>query len=254
VTVVLRSGLLAGMGVRHGFNLRAGGVSAGPFESWNLGRNVGDDPGCVDENHARFARVVGYRPGSLYEVDQCHGNSVRVVGANEQPNAVRRSMADALIGRGSGTAIGVRIADCVPVLLADMRAGTVAVIHAGWRGLCAGVIEAAWSALGASAGGAEAGVIAAIFPHIGRCCFEVGEEVAEALRAVSSDAAVIDRTRHRPHVDLGAIVRAKLVRLGLRSECVDEVPGCTRCDAERFFSFRRQGQRSGRHVAAIVAP
>jgi copper oxidase (laccase) domain-containing protein len=100
-------------------------------------------------------------------------------------------------------------------------------------------------------------VRAAIFPHIRACCFEVGDEVAEPLAATAAranaPASVIETRRAKPHVDLAAIVRSQLASAGVPLDQIDDVPGCTRCEPERFFSFRRDGQRSGRHVAAIVA-
>jgi YfiH family protein len=249
---VLRSRLLAGLGVRHGFNLRTGGVSAPPFDSNNLGRSVGDDPERVAENHRRFAAAVGYAPTTLYETSQVHGSAVWVLGMGEPPAQARIREADALLAPAGGHALGVRVADCVPVLVHDTRGGAVCAIHAGWRGTVRGVIESGVSALLAR-GSEPSALRAAIFPHIRSCCFEVGDDVAGELRAASPDPTVVDRSREKPHVDLTAIVIAKLLALGLSRSALDDVPGCTRCEPERFFSFRRDGQRSGRHLAAIVS-
>ncbi len=253
VSDVLQSRLLAELGFRHGFNLRTGGASEGPFASFNLGRAVGDDPERVEQNHLRFARAVGYAPGSLFEVSQVHGAAVRAVSAPDAPLALRREQADALCAPAGGLAIGVRVADCVPVLLADPRSGAVAAVHAGWRGTVRGVVESALYALLALGGGAPGELAAAIFPHIRACCFEVGQDVAEALVAASPDPYVVDRSRLKPHVDLSAIVAAKLAAAGVRPERIEPLEGCTRCAQPRFFSYRRDGQRSGRHVCAIVS-
>jgi YfiH family protein len=252
VSDVLRSELLSRVGVRHAFNLRTGGASEGPYASFNLGRAVGDDPGCVEENHRRFAEVMGYRAGSLYELSQVHGAGVRIVTAAEAPSQIRREEGDALVAGRGGLAIGVRVADCAAILIADAKCGAVAAIHAGWRGTVAGVLEAGVRRLLDQ--GSEPGALrVALFPHIRRCCFEVGDEVALQLRACSPDPDVVDRSRAKPHVDLTAILRAKLGVLGVRPDAIDDVAGCTRCEIARFFSFRRDGQRSGRHLAAIVS-
>jgi YfiH family protein len=252
VSDVLRSRLLLELGFCHGFNLRTGGASEGPFGSFNLGRAVGDELHHVAENHRRFAEAVGYAPGRLYEVSQVHGSEVRAVRARDDAADVRRHEADALCAPAGAIAIGVRIADCVPVLLADPETGAVAAAHAGWRGTVSGVVEAAVAALRGPQGDARQ-LAVAIFPHIGRCCFEVGDDVAQSLLAVSPDPEVVDRSRNKPHVDLAAIITAKLVALGLPPERIERVDGCTRCQDERFFSYRRDGKRSGRHLAAIVS-
>lgn len=248
---LLKSRLLEACGVEHGFNLR--GRGAGAYGAANLGRSVGDDPGRVEANHRDFARAVGFAPGRLFEASQVHGRAVLDVQPGDDPLATRACEADALVTAVAGVAIGVRVADCVPVLLCEPSSGAVAAIHAGWRGVVAGVVEAGLEQLLRTSGSGADGVVAAIFPHIGRCCFEVGQDVAQALLDVSPNAAVIDETRDRPHADLHGVVRGKLIARGVAAARIDSVPGCTRCEAQSFFSFRRDGARSGRHVAAIVA-
>jgi YfiH family protein len=227
-------------------------VSEPPFDSNNLGRSVGDEPARVAENHRRFAVAAGYEPAALYETSQVHGSVLRAVTPGEQVAAVRAEEADALLAPAGGLAVGVRVADCAAVLVHDAGTGAVCAIHAGWRGTVRGVVEAGVCGLLAR-GSAPQVLTAAIFPHIRACCFEVGEDVAAELLAASPDPTVVDRTRERPHVDLTAILVAKLLVLGLSRARIDDVPGCTRCEPERFFSFRRDGKRSGRHLAAIVS-
>jgi YfiH family protein len=152
--------------------------------------------------------------------------------------------------------VAVRVADCLPLLLADDGSGAVAAVHAGWRGVVAGVVAAGFQALRSVGGGPASGIHAALFPHIRSCCFEVGEGVAEQLVAAypggADDAAIIDRGRPRPHVNLAAIVRAQLAALGVTGDRIDEVPGCTRCGGDRFCSYRRDGKAAGRHLAGIA--
>ena len=236
------------VGIRHGFATRRGGVSAGAFASLNLARNVGDDPAAVAENHRRLAEAVGY--ARLYEVSQVHGDRILEVDARRAPADVRTEEADALIARGPGVAVGVRTADCVPVLLADPEARLVAAVHCGWRGVAAGLASAVVRRLVAR--GAHASRLrAALGPHIRQERFEVGEEVAlPLLRAAAGDRRVVDRTRPRPHVDLAAIVVGQLRALGV--EQVDDVGGCTHGEPERFFSHRRDAGRTGRHLSVVV--
>lgn len=246
---LLRSELLTAHGFVHGFSLRTGGTSRAPFDSLNLGRALGDEAAAVEANHTIFAEAVGYRPGALFEVSQVHGDRVRVVSAEEDPTIVRQEEADALVARSPGVAIGVRVADCVPVLLACRATGSVAAVHVGWRGAVAEILARALSALEAT----PRDVIACLGPHIRVSAFEVGPDVAVTLAAAAPTADVIDDSRERPHVDLSALIRSQLLGLDLSPEAVDDVGGCTFGEAIRFFSYRRDGRATGRHVAAIVS-
>jgi YfiH family protein len=250
---VLRSELLSRLGFAHGFSLRHGGVSAAPFASLNLGRAVGDDPLAVAENHRRMAEAVGYRHETLFELSQVHGRHVREVRAAEAPAEVRREEGDALLACEAGVAIGVRAADCLPLLVVDPESRAVSAVHAGWRGTVAGVALAALDALRAATGAPASRLHAAVFPHIRACCFEVGSDVAAEIQRVVPGERVVDASREKPHVALARVITAQLVAAGVPHAQLDDVAGCTRCDAERFFSYRRDGKRSGRHLLAVVA-
>jgi YfiH family protein len=221
---ILRSPLLSASGFEHAFPERS-----------------------VDDPSLRDALGVA----SIVQVRQVHG--ARCVEARDAADAPIE--ADAVVARrragGAPKSVGVRVADCVPLLLGDAATGDVAAIHAGWRGVVSGVLAAGVRALGD-----PASLVAAIGPSIGGCCFEVGEDVADAIARSCGDAPGVvlrDPTgRARPHVDLHAAVRAQLVALGLKSERIDDVTGCTKHEAERFHSFRRDGPSSGRMLAAIV--
>ena len=180
-----------------------------------------------------------------------HGAEVRVVDANDERLAVLQEQADGLVSSDPRNAVAVRIADCVPVLLHERAGNVVAALHAGWRGVVSGVVQVGVAHLARSVR-SSAGLVAAIGPSIGPCCFEVGEEVASALLDAVPDESIVDRSRPKPHVDLRRAVRLQLRALGLADDAIEDVPGCTRCDAEQFFSFRRDGARSGRLLAAIA--
>jgi polyphenol oxidase len=179
--------------------------------------------------------------------DQVHGAGV--VEASEAATA----RADAVIGRsrsaaggGALPAVGVRVADCVPVLVADPATGDVAAIHAGWRGIVAGVVRAALQQLG------RRSVVAAIGPCIGPCCFEVGLDVAEAIISACPGVQVVARsTPSKAMVDLRSAVRGQLRAVEVDDASIEDVVGCTKHEA-RFHSFRRDGANSGRMLAAIV--
>ncbi len=188
-------------------------------------------------------------PARLYRARQVHGTAVLTVDGSESVEAIADRPADAIVTRTPGVAVSVRTADCVPVLLHEQRRGGVAAVHAGWRGLVAGVVEAAVSTLLGSRGHAS-DLRAAIGPCIGPCCFEVGPEVAREF-----EVRFVIAGEPRPHVDLPAAVRAVLSRCGVG---VDETeafePACTRCDPRGFFSYRRSGPGTAHHWHYISPP
>jgi polyphenol oxidase len=238
-------------GFAHGFTTRRGGVSEPPYEALDFA--VLRDPARLRENQRRLAAAVGFDPAVLHQATQVHGRAVLV--ADGDPASMLEREADALVAEpGSGHAVAVRIADCVPVLLASPASGRVAAVHAGWRGIVAGVVAAAAERLGADdPGDARPGLVAAIGPSIGPCCFEVGLDVAESIAAASGPEVIARRAGDKAYVDLRRAVRAQLVGLGVADAAIDDVPGCTRCDRERFYSYRRDGDASGRLLAVIVA-
>ncbi|MBX3263682.1 MAG: laccase domain-containing protein [Labilithrix sp.] len=253
---LLTSKVLSKAGFPHGFTTRLGGVSPPPFDTLDFA--VLRDPALLRENQARLAAAVGFAPGVLHQAMQVHGARLLVAGGD--PAATLALEADALAAEpGTGHAVAVRVADCVPVLLADPATGRVAAAHAGWRGVEAGVVGAsARHLLGASGAGPASGLVAAIGPSIGPCCFEVGGDVADRIVRASSPSALDRRVGEKAFVDLRAAVRAQLVELGLADDAVDDVPsrgrsGCTRCDRERYYSYRRDGDASGRLLGVIVA-
>jgi YfiH family protein len=179
----------------------------------------------------------------VVQVRQVHGAAAIL--ADEAPGAeadavVARRTVASWRGPSPGTAVGVRVADCVPVLVGSTETGGVAAIHAGWRGVVAGVIASGVDLLG------RGSLVAAIGPCIGACCFEVGTEVAERIGFVTR------RAGDKAFVDLRAAVRAQLRSLGLPDDAIEDVPGCTKHEPDRFHSFRRDGANSGRMLAAIA--
>jgi hypothetical protein len=200
--------------------------------------------------------LAGLAPHTLALAKQIHGASVveAAAAAGAEADAVvaragvrGEGMAAGVAPPPGGFAAGIRTADCVPVLLADLATGDVAAVHAGWRGVVAGVVPAA---LAAFAPGSR--VVAAIGPCIGGCCFEVGREVAGAIEVASGGARVVVReAKDKAYVDLRVAVRAQLVSRGVDAAHIEDVAGCTKHEPERFHSFRRDGAASGRMTAAI---
>jgi polyphenol oxidase len=197
------------------FTTRRGGVSEGPFASLNLGLWTQDEPERVHANRERVRSQVGAE--RFAQGRQVHGTRVVVdAGGVEE--------ADGQVTTARGVAAMVLVADCLPVALVGPEAAGM--VHAGWRGLGAGVLEAGVEATGA--------VAAAIGPGIGPCCYEVGDDVR----------AVFGTTE--PTLDLKAIARARLEQAGVRE--IHDCGLCTACDAERFFSHRRDRGITGRQA------
>ena len=247
-----QSPILAAAGFRHAFFTRLGGASEGPFESLSFSTAVGDDPSHVDENLRRAGTLLGVQAERILYLSQVHGREARFYASAELRANLITLEGDAIGGTEPSNAYGVRSADCVPVLLADTASGAVMAIHAGWRGVAAGVVEAGLSCLRQKLGGTGL-VLAAIGPHISKAAFEVSEDVAAELAASCPVPGAVERSPGaKPHVNLRFIVTQKLLTLGLAEAAIDQVGGCTVLEPERYFSFRRDGKQSGRHLSAIV--
>ena len=224
--------------VRAFVTTRAGGVSEGDYASMNLGLSSGDDPDRVRRNREILREVL---PGDPRWLAQVHG--VDVADADKEDDGIR-PRADASVARTPRRVCTVLTADCMPLLLCDAEGKGVAVAHAGWRGLAAGVIENTVRTLGART------TLAWMGPAIGPQAFEVGPEVREAFlqHDMAADAAF---TGHRPGkymADLYLLARQRLAKAG-----VSAVYGggfCTYNDDQRFFSYRRR-KESGRMGAFI---
>lgn len=219
-------------GARALFTTRRGGVSTGPYTSLNLGRWTDDDPAAVARNRALLAAQLGLAPEAIAQGRQVHGARVERRSAPPAPDA-QPGEADGQATATPGLAVLVLTADCLPVALA--APGAVAMVHAGWRGLAAGVLEEGVRALREL--GAHGPIEAAIGPGAGACCYEVGPEVHAAL----------GRPPERGRIDLKAIARERLEAAG--AAAVHDVALCTICaDPELFFSHRRDGGVTGRQA------
>jgi len=149
---------------------------------------------------------------------------------------------DALIAARDGVTVAIRTADCLPILLADAERGVVAAVHAGWRGTAAHIVVAAVERMCADHGADRKAIYAAIGPGIGACCYEVGPEVA---RQFGRDGTV--------HLDLATENRDQLIASGVPAAQIDMIAMCTRCRADLFHSWRRDGPAAGRMVSFIAA-
>jgi purine-nucleoside/S-methyl-5'-thioadenosine phosphorylase / adenosine deaminase len=222
-------------GCQVAFTTRVGGVSEGPYASLNLGRKSGDDPERADENRRIACDAIGADVEKLALNFQVH--SARVLRAAP---ALRGEHADGLWTDEPGLPILAMSADCLPIVLARIGKPGVAVLHAGWRGLLAGIAAAATAALGGD------DLVAAVGPAIGPCCYEVGEEVAAPFRERFGDDVV-----QESRLDLWTSAERALRAAGV--ERVDRFDRCTACEPESFFSHRRDAGITGRQgVIAYV--
>ena len=235
--------------VSHRFFGRVGGTSPAPFTGLNVAHKIGDAPARVDENLARVRFQIGVGPGRLYTATQVHGARALEVKAGDDVDAVGAEEADALFTLDDDVAIGVRTADCVPILVAAKDGGAVAAVHAGWRGAVGGVIESTVRAMGER--GVDVGaLVAAVGPCISQDAFEVGPEVIEQAAARADlDGLVRAGEGDRQHLDLRGLCARVLEGLKVS---VEHVEGCTVSDPERYFSHRRDQGRTGRQLAAIA--
>jgi YfiH family protein len=222
-------------GARVAFTTRVGGVSPEPYDSLNLAILTGDERDRVRDNRHRLAAALGLDPAEVLIGRQVHGADVAVHDAAPAPSAFAHPGPDLPEVDGQATsrpglAPLVMVADCLPIALAGP--GRVAMLHCGWRGLAAGIVERGAAAVDATA--------AAIGPGIGPCCYEVGDEVLAAFEDLGEGVS------EGRMLDLREVARRLLEREGVGS--VEASGLCTRCNAELFYSHRRDGPRTGRQA------
>jgi len=241
-------------GIRAIFTTRTGGCSPAPWgaspgrgDGMNLGFGSGDEASRVRANRERLRQFVPAEPLWLRQV---HGSTVVDADDDAERDPASPPEADASVALRSGAVCVVMVADCMPVLLADVAGRGVAAAHAGWRGLAGGVVQAAAARLRSRLADPHAQLVAWLGPSIGPSRFEVGTDVLEAMVKQLPDApAAFSPLRDGKHLaDLPALARQALAQAG-----VTDVSGgnwCTVSAPQRFFSFRRDGQ-TGRHAALI---
>ena len=242
-----RSSVIPADGFTHGFPERTGGVSTGPRSSLNLGARWGDDKANVAANRRLLAEHAGYDPAKLVATRHVHGTNVWRFG---EPLADDAEF-DGLVCNEVGPVLGAFAADCIPILFAEPTARVVGAAHAGWRGTVGGVAANVIDRM-RELGAAPERVRVALGPSIGACCFEVGPEVVDEFTAAFGEVpGMIVDGPNKQHIDLRVASRALLEKAGVRPEHIDDRPPCTRCEGDRFFSYRRDGREGGVHMAFI---
>lgn len=273
--------------LRHGFSTRSGGRSTVyGGETLNLGWTKEDDPGWVAENRRAFAQAVAGGAAKLVTVRQVHSAMIRVIRSGDVPLATEDGRAvlrgDGLMTDVAGVLLGIQTADCVPVIVADLRRRAVAAFHAGWRGTLGRIVERGIGTMRLEYGSKPKDLIAAIGPAIGACCYSVGEEVRHEFESQFAYAAELfseqydsDPVRqkypllfltarapgHSPigpqmHLDLAEANRRQLLDAGLRPRSITMMGLCTACARDgagerSYFSHRAEHGFTGRMMSAV---
>jgi YfiH family protein len=255
----------------HGFSTRPGGVSEIDGEKvLNLGAVEWDKRENVEENKKRLQAAVGASDLEFVSLHQIHSDVVRIFDATPS----KQCKGDALATKRKGLLLGVRTADCSPVLVVDPKKRVVAAIHAGWRGTLARIVAKTIGQMQMEFGSQPKDLLAAVGPTIGGCCYEVGTEVAADFSAKFSNASeFFDELRtgdepnplqwlnmmppgHQPPakkvlLDLKKANKAQLLEAGVLEKNIFVTELCTSCDVDRLFSYRREGAMSGRLLAVV---
>jgi polyphenol oxidase len=226
------------------------------------------DPPDADVRWDDVALILGVEPGRVARLAQVHGREVVTLRrpVAEIPDWSEIARADIVVTDDPDLAVAVKVADCVPILIADRRSGAVAAAHAGWRGTVSGTASAAVAALVSAYDASPRDMVAAIGPAIGPCCYEVGEEVRDAcvaagwpcdawfVSACNSPHPHLDSARQgRLHLDLWRANFHQLVASGLSPGNVCVAAVCTASDNDLFCSYRARGKAAGRMAGVIRA-
>ena len=255
---VVRSPLLDSFpGVSHAFSTRKGGESPPPFDSLNLSAKWGDSEENVRRNVRTFLGFLDIAGDPLF-LNQVHG--CRILAVDDSTPEDRRGDYDGAVVSTPGVPLVIRTADCLPILLYDPVKKAAGAVHAGWRGTALSIAEKTAALMCRRYGSRPGDIIAAMGPAIGPCCYEVGEEVEEAFGRRESGFPFpwknilfrLPEQGARKHFDLAAANRLQLLRAGLRDDNISLPAACTCCEGENFYSYRRDGEASGRQGALVM--
>ena len=225
----------------------------------NIGFTDRENPEIIQYNRRSLAKAAGFEVERLITARQVHSATVRIVTAEEAGRGAldresRIPATDALVTNQPGICLMVLSADCVPVLLFEPEKRVVAAVHAGWRGTAANIVVETVRVMQENFGCDPQRVVAAIGPSIGKCCFEVGEEVARVFQQLFPGNQAIVGLGKQPgkyQVDLWEANRKELLACGVKNENIEVAGMCSVCHPDLFFSYRREGEKAGRFGAGI---
>ena len=232
----------------HGVFTRRGGVSVSPWASLNLSRSTGDSLEAITENNRRLLGALDLSPHQTVSAWLNHGNHVAVVGAAQIGAALKDT--DAMISATPGLVLSMRFADCVPVLFHDAERNVIAIAHAGWPGVVAGILGATAHAMCDAFGCHPGDVWAGIGPAIRVECYQFGADLARRVVAVCPSGAPVMRPQPDGtlHLDLIAAVKSQLEAVGVTN--IEDSGICTACHTDEWFSHRVE-KRTGRFGVVI---
>lgn len=216
-----------------------------------------EEPARVIANRRELAQDAGFGIDRLVVGNQVHGAEITVVTAKDAgrgafDNESRLPDTDALVTNEVNLCLMVLTADCVPVLLFDRECRAIAAVHAGWRGTAADIVGKTVRLLQERYGSNPRNILAGIGPAIGKCCFEVGEEVAKVFGTRYSEQVESGKQSGKFQVDLGRINYLQLLETGIQAENIEQAGICTVCRPHDFFSYRYAGASAGRFGTGIL--
>lgn len=219
---------------------RNGGVSPAPYDSLNTDSNGGDNPSNVRENLARIKRAMGIE--TLWTPRQVHQDAIAIVDGNGTPGEIE---ADAVIVATVGIAVGVRTADCLPIIVVDPSGIAACVIHAGRRSTELGITAKTVKQMAGRFNCDPSSLKVAIGPGIRRCCYEVDEETAKRFDSCCGGA-------DGRHLDIAGANMRQLIAEGVKPENVTDCGICASCENRSFFSYRKDGKVTGRFLTGVM--
>ena len=236
--------------VNHAFCTRCGDVSGGASSSVNLGGKEAEEHVHLRLDRERVARTFGFEPQRLITMDQIHGDRIWIIDTPLPPSHCR---ADAILTDQREIAIGVRTADCVPILLVDPNRVVVGIIHAGWRGTLLGIARKALDEMMRHFGTHPEDLLVAIGPSIGECCYEVDEAVMGPFRSLAWNWQAFSRYKGKGkwHLNLAQANIEQMRERGMRDENCCWIRVCTACNTDILFSYRAEGPGTGEQISFI---
>ncbi|MBO0798617.1 MAG: peptidoglycan editing factor PgeF [Blastocatellia bacterium] len=252
---ILVCGPLEAAGFKNGFSTRLGGVSPLPAGALDLGNFRKGEQVIVDENRRRFLAALDAKDWPLITAKQIHSDFVHEVDDDYETALREHPVCDAMTADRQHLLLAVQTADCLPVLIADIRTGAFAAVHAGWRGTLAGILARTVERMQMSYDTRAADLHAAFGPAIGSCCFEVGPEVPAQFREKYpyADELVSQRKQNgKVHLDLRDANRRQLIDCGVPAGNIYDCGLCTICRNDLFFSYRREKEKTVGRLLGVI--
>lgn len=245
--------------ITHAFLTRIGGVSSGPFASLNFDNSKGDIYSNIDRNRAIVSKFLNFNPNRLITTNQVHRDNIFIVDSpsevfqNQIMNSKKMS-ADAILTNQKGVAIGVMTADCLPIILFDPVKRVAGIAHAGWRGTAKGICKNVIKSLSDHFESKPEDILVALGPSIGPCCYEVGVDVVSHFTSMISctDEILIEVGGNRWKLDLRKANVSQLVECKVMKKSISISNFCTSCNTNLFFSYRKEGNLTGRQLNLVL--